>query len=82
MTHEEIRAAARARGLGRVYFQFNVARNTGELFEVGYVFTPTGQELFCKRQPRAEAFRLCNQFADNVGRHDKGSIITKSEISR
>lgn len=64
MTHEEICNVARQHGLGAVHFQFNVAKNTGHAFEVGYVLVAGHQELFCKRQSYStEAdFYLCNEF--------------------
>jgi hypothetical protein len=64
MSREEIQAVADRANLGCVHFQFNVSRNTGQAFEVGYVFCGGRDELFCKRQPRtqATAFYLCNEF--------------------
>lgn len=65
MTHEEAQKAADSRKLGRIHFQFNIARNTGQEFEVGYIFRKGERVLFCKRQPKTtlDAFRLCNEFA-------------------
>ena len=64
MNHDQVRKVAQDANLGTVHFQFNIARNSGERFEVGYVVVAGRQELFCKRQPGSseDAFYLCNEF--------------------
>lgn len=65
MNKNEVKAKAKSRGLS-VEFQFNLARNTGRYFEVGYVYDNGSRELFCKRQPNSTEndFRLCNEYAE------------------
>jgi hypothetical protein len=64
MTHEKAQEIATHNGLGEVHFQFNIARNTGKEFEVGYVVVQGQQVLFCKRQSYSlvNEFYLCNEF--------------------
>lgn len=64
MDKNQLQSIASEHKLGKIHFQFNVARNTGKEFEVGYVFIGSTRELFCKRQPgdAADAFYLCNEF--------------------
>ncbi len=64
MTHDQVREVAARHKLGPVHFQLNIARNTGQEFEVGYVYVAGEQTLFCKRQPLSEpdGFYLCNEF--------------------
>lgn len=70
MTREEAQREASTRGLGGVHFQFNVARNTGREFEVGYVFRDGERVLFCKRQSgtASDALYLCNEFRQTTSR--------------
>lgn len=64
MDKRGVLTAAAALGFEVVDFQFNVARNTGRPFEVGYVHQDGHKVLFCKRQPSSspDAFYLCNEF--------------------
>jgi hypothetical protein len=65
MTHAEAQAIATDNNLGRIHFQYNISKKTGQQFEVGYIFRKGEMELFCKRQPNTadDAFYLCNDFA-------------------
>ena len=63
MKRNEVRKEAEARQLGKVHFQLNTAKNTGERFEAGYVFKGGEWVLFCKCQDEDEGFYLCNEFA-------------------
>ena len=69
MTHDEAQEVADRKGLGRIYFQFNVALNTGKEFEVGYITRDGRRVLFCKRQSytNPDTFYLCNEFREDVG---------------
>lgn len=63
MTKEEAQDIADFYGLGAVQFQYRIALNTGKEFEVGYIFSDNGKELFCKCQSRSMGdFYLCNEF--------------------
>ena len=64
MNHSQIQEIANKNNLGKVWYQFNVARNTGRTFEVGYVTINGERELFCKRgsDTNPDQFYLCNQF--------------------
>jgi DUF917 family protein len=66
MTHERAQDIATHNGLGEVHFQFNIAKNTGKEFEVGYVNVKGMRELFCKRQSYSlvNEFYLCNEFRE------------------
>jgi len=66
MNSKQIQAIADKHGLGNVFFQFNVAQNTGRSFEVGYVSDFNGRQLFCKRgsDSNPDQFRLCNEYAN------------------
>ncbi len=65
MNHKEIQDIATKHGFGQVYFQFNVAKNTGRQFEVGYVSIASGRSLFCKRASNSnpDQLYLCNEYA-------------------
>lgn len=64
MDKSELQAVANKLGAGRIHFQFNVSKNGGRQFEVGYVSVNGQRELFCKRQPSSteDDFYLCNDF--------------------
>jgi hypothetical protein len=64
MNRSQAQEEANKRGLGYIHFQFNIARNTGREFEVGYVVDCGSRELFCKRQSNSteDDFYLCNQY--------------------
>ena len=65
MTRTEAQAIANKNNLGTVWFQFNIAKNTGREFEVGYVSPDgKGRQLFCKRGSNSgvNQFYLCNEF--------------------
>lgn len=64
MNKQEVIEAATKLGFDSVHFQFNLSRNTGEEFEVGYVTDNNKQSLFCKRQPKSteDDFYLCNDY--------------------
>jgi len=62
MDYTEVEKIALDMGLGKVYFEARIARNTSQEFEVGYVYVGGVKELFCKRQPSSLNFYLCNQF--------------------
>lgn len=64
MTHEEAQKIATDNGLGRVWFQYNIAQNTGRSFEVGYVSVGKSRVLFCKRgsDSNPDQFYLCNEY--------------------
>lgn len=61
----QIFSGTRGKGL---YFQYNIAQNTGREFEVGYVVDmETGKQiLFCKRTSYSteDDFYLCNEFRE------------------
>lgn len=63
MTRNEVIAEAEALGF-TPFFQEKIAQNTGRLFEVVYVQTRDGRELFAKDGGGSARgnFRLCNQF--------------------
>lgn len=84
MTHEKIMYIAAANGFGQVHFQFNIAKNTGRQFEVGYVVINGRMELFCKRSHGAcTPFRLCNEFAALDGEEpDVTTSVEKLRIQR
>lgn len=66
MDREELQRLATKHKLGKVYFQFNVAKNSGREFEVGYVSLSNGRRgLFCKRASNSnpDQFYLCNDYA-------------------
>lgn len=64
MNREQLLTIAREHGFGNIHFQFNVSKNGGREFEVGYVKINNSMELFCKRQPNTsdDQFYLCNEF--------------------
>jgi hypothetical protein len=64
MNHKEVQEIAIKHGFGEVYFQFNIAINTGKEFEVGYIYKDKRRHLFCKRgvSSSPDAFYLCNDF--------------------
>ena len=64
MDHIQIQSIASRHGLGKVHFQFNIAQNTGQEFEVGYISVGRERVLFCKRQPNSNPnqFYLCNEY--------------------
>ena len=64
MTHAEVQKIASDAMLGQVHFQYNVSRNDGRQFEVGYVSVGGQRELFCKRgsNTNPDQFYLCNEF--------------------
>ena len=63
-TKEEILEKGKQFNVGSIHFQFNIAKNTGREFEVGYVFCHGFQELFCKYSRLGGGFKLCNEFED------------------
>lgn len=79
MTYGDAQEVATRNGLGHVHFQFNVARNTGKEFEVGYVSVRGARVLFCKRQSWAseDAFYLCNEFRGLEAASDQIQMTTK-----
>ncbi len=68
MNHEQIQRVADIHGFGFVYFQFNIAENTGKSFEVGYITRNNKRVLFCKRgsNTNPDQFYLCNEFSKLV----------------
>lgn len=62
---DSIQTLARRLNVGVVNFQFNIAKNMGQAFEVGYVW-PHGldepRELFCKDNSDSGVFVVCNDY--------------------
>lgn len=61
MNHYEMQSIAETAGFGSVSFQIRTALNTGNLIEVGYIYSKGEKILFCKRSMNSN-FNLCNQF--------------------
>ena len=64
MNHSQAQSIANKNNLGNVSFEWRVALNTGEQFEVGYVYVNGSKELFCKKVKNSDGFYLCNQFRE------------------
>ena len=62
MNHYEVQRIAERVGFGSVSFQIRTALNTGNLIEVGYIYSKGEKILFCKRS-KNEKFKLCNGFS-------------------
>lgn len=60
---DEAQQIANDNNLGNITWVEKIALNTGKLFEVGYVYSNSTRELFCKLS-KGEGFYLCNQFRE------------------
>ena len=57
--------------LGDIIWEDRTAINTGQVFQVGYVYKQGRKTLFCKRQPYQQDYYLCNEFRDiDIQRRD------------
>jgi hypothetical protein len=62
MNYEEAQKIAWEHNLGNIDWQEKIALNTGNKFEVGYVYVNGMRELFCKCQSYSNSFYLCNEY--------------------
>jgi len=66
MDYTDVEDIVESVGLGSVYFETKIAKNTSQEFEIDYVYVGGSKELFCKRQPSSLNFYLCNDLCNQL----------------